>query len=330
LIGLDVVGSNDMMHFNISTGLDTFSHEKAEWPRARDIYRSPIVLIKEFFRGSPRPISAVASKDVVFTDAFFGASFHGQNPELAHLLAAILNSSIATWFFLMVSSEFGIWKRRLLIKEVEKLPLPDMDSALQSSAAKRIFTLITSISKYPDPSLLTDLDEAVFDLYGLDEADRVLVRDACVRAGWQWEKGRNLYAQPAKIDDDLKVYAEIFVEEMSRWLQVRNIHNVKAEIYDLPPNAPIRIIRFVLDKGPCAPSIQTITPSHNLQVVLDEIGRQINLPISSSILGEREVRANGNNEVIMIKPAARRFWMKSIAFRDVDSLLKESFYGKPQ
>ncbi|GLI37552.1 N-6 DNA methylase [Geobacter hydrogenophilus] len=330
LIGLDVVESSDMSHFNISDGLDAFPYEKAEWPRNRDIYRSPIVLIKEFFRGSPRPIAAVAKNDVVFTDAFFGASFHKLNPELANLLAAILNSSLATWFFLMASSEFGIWKRRLLKKEVEKLPLPDMEVALNSNTAKRLFALMTSLHNTSDSSVFVDLDEAVFDLYGLDEEDRILVRDAYVRAGWQWEKGRNFYAQPANTNDDLKTYSETFVKEISKWLQVRNVRSLAAEIYDLPRNAPIRIVRFALNERPSTPSVQIITPSHDLQVVLDDIGRQIKLPISSSILGEREVRANGNNEVIMIKPAARRFWMKSIALRDVDDLIKESFHGIPQ
>ena len=44
-------------------------------------------------RGSPRPAVRVADQDVVFTDAWYGASFSGAGSEAAYLVAGILGSA---------------------------------------------------------------------------------------------------------------------------------------------------------------------------------------------------------------------------------------------
>jgi hypothetical protein len=47
------------------------------------------------------------------------------------------------------------------------------------------------------------------------------------------------------------------------------------------------------------------------------------------LVGERELRVHGANEVVIIKPAARRFWMRIAALEDADAVIAESFAGAP-
>lgn len=329
LDGLEILGTKDVSPFFVpSSGLPIFSHPMAERPRSRPTYRAPILLIKEFLKAGPRPITAVADRDLVYTDAYFGASLPEAQRESAQLVAAVLSSALASWFFFMTASEFGIWKRRLLTNDVGLLPLPDPLAARRTEPGQRVLALEAGFrSNTDDPQRWATLDEAVFDLYELDPADRIVVRDGLTRAGWQWAGGREIAAQPAEVKRDLTPYAEAFLSGIGAWLQATPDQRMRAEIMDLPDGAPLRVIRFVLEEGGGPSTVEVIPVEDELSAVLDRIGRRLHVRLGSALVGERELRVHGANEVVLIKPAARRFWMPAAALEDSDAVIAESFAG---
>src|SRR5207253_5938167 len=127
------------------------------------------------------------------------------------------------------------------------------------------------------------------------------------------------------IDDDLRPYAELFLGGISSWLGASNKRSMTAELYDLPRYGPLRVVRFVLQERLTYSKIEVVRPDVKLATVLKQIGSRLNVQISSVLIGERELRVHARNEVVIIKPAARRFWMKSSALEDVDAVIAESY-----
>jgi hypothetical protein len=328
LKGLDVLGTKALMPFIVPGGLPKFVEERAERPRPRETYKAPILLIKEFLSAGPRPVTAVADRDIVYTDAFFGAAMGEKHRQSAHLISAVLSSAFASWFFLMTASEFGIWKRRLLTHDVGLLPLPDPAEASRSEAGQTILALEADFRNGGvDPKRWTSLDNAVFELYGLDETDRIIVRDGLTRAGWQWAPGRQIASQPADVEHDLEPYAAAFLSAIEPWLEVGGEQHMRAEIIRLADRAPLRVVRFVLDEGMGPSTVETVPAEGELSAVLDRIGRRLDVRLGTVLIGERELRVHGAREVVIIKPAARRFWMPGSALEDADIVLAESFAG---
>jgi SAM-dependent methyltransferase len=328
LIGLPLLETKDLSAFRVPDDLVRFSEPMAQWPRARETYKAPILLIKEFLKASPRPVTAVTEEDLVYTDAYFGAALPRNQLESARLISAILGSALASWFFLMTAAEFGIWKRRLLTSDVGLLPLPNPNECLRSEPGQRIMSLESIFrSDAPNQHGLNALDDAVFGLYGIDEIDQVIIRDGLIRAGWQWSEGRDAASSPAAIHGDLDSYAETFMTGLDVWLQAANARHLRAEIFDLPMSSPLRVVRFIIGKGRREPVVDKIAPNGSLADVLDGIGRRLQTRLGSALVGERELRVHGENEVVIIKPAARRFWMRSVALEDADAVVAESFSG---
>ena len=328
LKGLELLQADDIEPFRIPNELPPFKLSKAQWPRSRDIYRAPILIVKETLSAGPRAIVAVADRDLVFTNAYFGASMPVAHRQSAHLLAAILSSSLASWFFLMAASEFGIWKRRLLRHDVALIPTHDLKTAVKSEAGKRLL----QVEKRLQQQAATEedwhaLDEAVFDLYDLDETDRVVVRDGLFRASWQWQAGRESSVASANAHTDIARYAEVFLSVISGWLSARNKRHMRAEIFDLPRGAALRVVRFVLEDGPGNASVEVVTPEGELNDVLARIGKRLKVKLATALSGERELRIHGRNEVVIIKPAAQRYWMGVAALEDADAVVAESFTG---
>jgi N-6 DNA Methylase len=328
LKGLELLQADDIEPFRIPNELPPFKLSKAQRPRSRDIYRAPILIVKETLNAGPRAIVAVADRDLVFTNAYFGASMPGAHRQSAHLLAAILSSSLASWFFLMAASEFGIWKRRLLQHDVALLPTPDLKPAVKSEAGKRLL----QVEKGLQQQAATEadwhaLDEAVFDLYDLDEIDRVVVRDGLFRASWQWQAGREKSVASANVHTDIARYAEVFLSVMGGWLSARNRRHMRAEIFDLPSGSALRVVRFVLEDGPGIASVAVVAPEGELNDILARIGKRLKIKLATALSGERELRIHGRNEVVIIKPAAQRYWMGVAALEDADAVVAESFTG---
>lgn len=328
LNGLPLLQTEDLVPFRVPDLSEKFAHPNAQWPRSRETYQAPILLIKEFFKSSARPVTAVADRDIVYTDAYFGAAVPKSDRDSARLIAGILGSAFSSWFFLMTASELGVWKRRLFTGDVGLLPLPAPADALSSEAGKTILALEEMFRmEGTSEEGLAALDAAVFQLYGLDEFDQIVVQDGLTRAGWQWSGGRSFSAEPATITGDLAEYAATFSASLDLWLQATNLRHVRAEVFDLPLLSPLRVVRFVIGDGRRAPETEVVQARGTLSEVLTRIGNRLDVRLGSALVGERELRVHGQNEVIIIKPSARRFWMKGVALEDSDAVVSESFVG---
>src|SRR5688500_2110244 len=122
------------------------------------------MLLREFFQNGPRPVTAVLDRDTAYTEAFFGASFARieKGSEVATLSAAILGSSLAAWFFWLTASEFGVHKRRLLVRDVDSVPVPNLTNAVRSPKGKRVLAAARALQREESSNeLLSELDEAV-------------------------------------------------------------------------------------------------------------------------------------------------------------------------
>lgn len=328
LKGLELLQADDIRPFQIPNDLSVFKLSKAQWPRPRDIYRAPILIVKETLSAGPRAVIAVADRDLIFTNAYFGAAMPPAHRQSAHLLAAILSSSLASWFFLMAASEFGIWKRRLLQHDVALLPIPELKLAVKSDVGRRLLQIENALRRQTATAEdLNALDEAVFDLYDLDDADRVVVHDGLSRASWQWKAGREFSVGSAAARSEVSRYADVFLGAISGWLSARNKRHMRAEIFDFPLSAPLRVIRFVLEEGPGSASVELVTPQGELNDVLARISKRMKVKVATALSAERELRIHGRNEVVIIKPAARRYWMGISALEDADAVVAESLAG---
>ena len=304
--------------------LPKFESTGAERPRQREAYRAPLVLVRQFMHGDPRPVVRVAEQDVVFTDAWYGASCAGMGSDTAYLVAGILGSALASWHFLMTGSSFGLWVSRLKLKDLVGLPAPALGKNVESKAGRRVAELARTFGRGPlDADGWNELDDAVFKLYGLGKADRMIVRDGLSRAGWQWETGRERSVAPAGVDE-LRDYSRAFLGMMDAWLSVSNRRRMRAEIYDVAPDAPHRVVRFVLEnrRGPSV--VEIMKPDGPLRAVLARIGERTEVRIAEELVGLRELHVHGRDEVSIIKPAARRNWLGVCGLEDADAVVRAS------
>lgn len=313
-------------HFALPSGLSAFRDDRAERPRRRETYSAPLVLVGQNLRKIPRLVSVVSEHDVVFTESYYGASFRRLPVDVAYLVAGILGSGLASWYVLMTGSAFGLWKRRIKRGDIRGLPVPELGVAAATAEGRRVVEVARGIHRRQGVrgKDWQSLDEAVYDLYGLDEADRVVVRDGIARAAWQWKNGR-CQATAAADTRVLWQYAEVFLRTMDEWLSGRGQRRMRAEIVDFDEEVPLRIVRFVLEdqSGPST-RIETVDAKGPLGTVLRSIGEKARVRVAEALVGVRDLRVHAGDEVAIIKPAASRNWLRVNALEDADAVVNDS------
>ena len=329
LLGMPLVEKGSLRPFAVSPPSRKWGEHTAARPRDAKIYRAPLLLIEEFMvpslGGGPRTRAAVARHDAVYTDALDGASFADSEADLADLVTAILASAFATWYFMMASSEFGLWKRRIFLGDIKSVPVPDLSRGVASPAGQRVLALARSFERSePTDKGWRKLDEAIFDLYQFDAAERLVVRDGLFRASWQWKAGRQASVSPVG-KSELESYAHAFVSVVDPWFDAANKRRVRGEIMELPSSAPLRIARFVVEQHPPPSHVQLVAPSGTLTDELSNIGARLGVSIMEELAEHGELRLGNDNEVVFIRPAGRRHWLASAALGDARKVLRDSF-----
>jgi hypothetical protein len=71
--------------------------------------------------------------------------------------------------------------------------------------------------------------------------------------------------------------------------------------------------------------IDVLDPGGDLHQLLQRIGTRLNVKIATALTAVRELRIHGRNEVVVIKPSARRYWMGVSALEDADAVVAETF-----
>ena len=330
LLDLPLLQKGALAPFRIAEGLPNFRERMAERPRERSTYRAPLLLVEEFLDREARARVAMASRDTVFTKSFYGASLPSESVDYGQILAAILSSSLTSWFFLMTASTFGVSIRRVQLRDIKRLPVPGVDAAVENRNGQRLIRLAQEMQRRPPTrSDWLALDDAVFDLYGLDKAERLLACDGRFRASWQWMAGKDESAA-ATTTEQMIEYALTFQAAVDIWLVAAGKRQLRAEVIALPADAPLRVARFVLedkvDESPLA-EVRVVKPTESLKEILDRIGQRLDVPLATSIIGQRELRVCGSNEIVLVKPAARRHWMTVAALNDADTVLVDSLSG---
>ena len=331
LQGLPFASTGAISRFRVSRKLPHWTGP-AQWPRARKTYRSPLLLVnqnmlqerKEMRAG--RPIVAVVDRDTVYKEAYLGVSFARTNPDTAYLLVGILSSSLVSWYFLMTASNFGVWKRSVRVSDVKSLPVPDLEWAMSTSAGGRVVDLVRKFHvQPPDAGDWNVLDRAVFDLYEFDEEDRIIANDGRLRATWQWKAGRSAAAKHVE-SRQLREYASAFLLSMDAWLHAANERRFRAEIFDTGSASPVQVVRFALEDHP-PPSQIVVRNDLSLPRVLADIDSRLGTTIAKELIGTRELRIHAPREVVIVKPAARRFWLGVAGLDDARAVLTKSFAG---
>jgi hypothetical protein len=179
LRGLPFLPASAVTGFVIDvSGLDTFRRTTLHMPRSRDVYRSPLVLLKQ----SPgterrRGFAYLAFEDVVYVSSYYGYSTYG-HPDaelLARYLHLLVHSNIWLHFGLITGTQFGAERNKLQKQSIEDFPLVRLESL--KADQKRAIAKLSQRLIAGDSDVFDSIDKLFADIHHLTDADLDVIRD---------------------------------------------------------------------------------------------------------------------------------------------------------
>ena len=154
-----------------------FELPKLQWPRSPQIYRGPLLLLRESPKADRKMRGALfAAKDVAYRESFIGLSAFNK-PELAclmDLIYVVSYSDLFLYYQLLTSPKFGVERDSSLQADLMEFPLIRED-LVQPDQWRQIRAVAAALREGEVD--WSELDMLVFDLHGLSAPDRQLVHD---------------------------------------------------------------------------------------------------------------------------------------------------------
>ncbi len=178
--------------------LETFQRSTLHMPRSRDIYRSPLVLIKvSLGTDRRRGFALLAFDDLAYSSSYYGYSTHG-HPEaelLARYLHLLVHSSVWLHFCLITDSQFGAERnkpRKQSIEDFPIVPLEALTNELKKTVEKLSARLVSG-----DTEVFDAIDRLFAKIHGLNDDDLDVIRDTLdVGQAYRESSGQRACAAP--------------------------------------------------------------------------------------------------------------------------------------
>jgi len=165
--------------FSVDSGkLEPFTLETVCWPRKREYYRAPLVLVKQspgFHRENCWAF--LSFDDVAFSQDFYGYSSadHPDRELLAQYLFLFCHSLIWIHYVLMTASVFGAERRVIYKTDLDDCPIVPLERLNEEQ--RHMVTVLSRRLLRCDTSVMPEIDAFFGSLYGLDDFDLEVIRD---------------------------------------------------------------------------------------------------------------------------------------------------------
>lgn len=292
-------------------------------------FSGPHILIPQGLeRSSPRLRAAYTEQSLCFEHSLQSIVFPLAERRTAKLLTAVLNSSVAAWFYLHETANIGTDRAKILQDELLKLPFakPEAmpDPARAAKAAEQIVALVDREIKNSSRLLqsqsnaLDEIDSLVCDYYGLDAADAALIQDTTryILPAIQPRRKAGLQAiWNASRPDQRSAYAATLCAALKPWLNTRLSAALAARSSD------IAILKLSL--GAEEPSHYAESSASELEVFLDNIAQHLAARLPGNVQLVPDLRFVIGRDMYLVKPMQFRHWLRATALADAEQIASE-------
>jgi SAM-dependent methyltransferase len=192
LHGLPDLASTELFDFVVNPNLlQEFLHPTAFRPRERDLYRRPLVLVKES-PGTERETgrALLSHVDVAFNESFHGYSgwSHPEGETLVRYVHLLVHSNLWMHYALLTSPKLGAERRRFYKSDLDDFPIVPLEKV--SEHQKRDISSLSKRLESADKTVFPEIDAFFGSLYGLNTVDIEVIEDT-LRVCLPYKKSRD-------------------------------------------------------------------------------------------------------------------------------------------
>lgn len=271
--------------------------------------------------------AAYSEQDFVFQHSLQAITVPPRQKRKAKVLTAVLNSSLAAWFYFHDTANLGADRAKVHQGELLKLPfdsaenMPNPEKALK--AEKELVALIdkafatTKRLLTSQGDVLNVIDRLVFDYYGLDDSDVAIVEDTVhsIIPAMQPRRSAGLQRIWTQADSAQRAdYALMLCEALSPHFRVP----VKASL--AARSTDVAVLKLTIG-GRASPYNENLSGEFN--DFLESIAAKLPIDLPGNVQLIPDLRIVVGHDMYLVKPTALRHWLRSTALADAEQIAAE-------
>lgn len=294
-------------------------------PRNPDLFKHPILLIKNGLNKNLELITSTVNSDVAFTNNITGIKSY-KDSSLVKTILGILTSKLIHYIVFNSGSSTGIEREQIMFEELHKLPI------VISSRVEEITQNLLNLhsEKYQNindnhyDNLIQkaekELNEHIYDLYQLNDKEKSLLKYATeisIPVFQQGSTSKNSYKnfrpyEALKLHgQELENYTQILLDYYSKRIYNQTGKYLQATIYC---TKNIVAINF---------EFQLVEPTESIiwktegKGYLDFLATTAFQKVSSRLFIQKDIKGIRNDSFYVLKPNQYKLWHKAIAHLDI-------------
>jgi len=322
--------------------------ENVERRGVEDVYHGRRLLVGRGIREGGVITARFETQRFCFRNSILGFRLRGFESWQEVVITAIYWSSLARYYYFLTAGSWGLWHDEIHMENVEEMPISFPKDVALRDRIVRIVQELQGLDLKPDglelggieaqrrlPELERQLDSSIFELYGLNSADRDLVREMCtvgldlfyenqkshaLREVDRPENNIGTMFDVSQSEDGLSAYLRVFLECWNGELAPEG--EFVWRVLSPPSQAPLLAVSFATHfKDKSLPAIEQ-GDAAEWRDALAKLGNLSLVPINGSgIFVDTFFRHVSEREILFIKRNEQRFWTRSAAREDAESTL---------
>ncbi|MGD0010112.1 MAG: N-6 DNA methylase [Terriglobia bacterium] len=312
------------------------------------IYSGHRLLVARGIKGDGLITARFETTNYCFRNSIHGVRFEGIEKWQEAVVIAVFWSSLARYYYFTTTGSWGLWHDEIHLKNIEDMPICFPKDRSLRDRIVRIVEELQGLDLRPGglelagveaqrrlPDLERQIDDAVFDLYELNAAERDLVHEMCtvgldlfyrnqkssaLREVVRPKRSSGTLAGLSQAKDGLSAYLRIFLEAWNKELAPDG--EFVWQVLSPPSRAPLLAVSFTTHyKKDPLPNVagDEVAAWHEVLARLEQPSRvHVN---SSRIFIDTFFRHVTDREVLFIKRNEQRFWTRTAAREDAESAL---------
>lgn len=285
-----------------------------------ELYNPPYVIIKQ----SPKPknfrtVAAFSNQKMIFKKSVMAIKGNKQSENVLMNILGLINSKLFTYYVFSTSAALGV--ERDIMSEDEILSFPFIEDLKISQKARKIGNLYEKVYNSDKLDFNTqqvevlenELDEYIFNLYGLNDAERDLVSYIDIPIAlynWQDSPFRN------PKNEELEDYARIFESFFKHRLKDHQKH-FSVEIYQTDY---FIAMNFIITNNKLSKPIK-FSKDKNMESILNKLGNLSFDEISTNLYQIKDIKGFEKSSFYIIRPKECKNWHRSLARIDLNEFV---------
>ena len=280
--------------------------------------------------GGPRMRAAYVEDPLTFRHIVQAITVPPGDERRGRLLAGLFNSRMMLWFAFHGTSSFGADRPKVQQAELLRLPFPAPENLPDPERSQRAAdALVTVIDQQVGPAgqppvprpdertVLEKIDALTYEFFCLSEAERILVEDTVQHTipSAQPNRGSLPEIWNSSTTSARRAYARTLVDNLMDWLDDGCTIGTRL----VARNDDLAVLRLTLRDGRNAFDYaeDDDTP---VGEALSGLARCIEQPLPGNFQSTPDFRVFLDRDLFLVKPAAKRFWLRSAAVADAHAI----------